>query len=41
MLGDVVVAIAFTEPADDLIRPISMRKAKRNEQQIYYDNLPD
>ena len=41
MLEDLVVAIAFTEPDDDLIRPISMRKATRNEQQIYYDKLPD
>ncbi len=41
MLEDVVVAITFTEPDDDLIRLISMRKATRNEQQIYFRKLPD
>jgi len=41
MLRDLVVAIAFTEPDDDQIRLISMRKAMRNEQQIYFDKLPD
>ena len=41
MLGENVVAIAFTEPNDDVIRPISMRKATRNEQQIYYRKLRD
>jgi uncharacterized DUF497 family protein len=33
--------IAFTEPEDDLIRFISMRKATRNEQRIYFEKLPD
>ncbi len=41
MLESLVVAIAFTEPEDDLIRIISMRKATRNEQQIYFEHLPD
>jgi uncharacterized protein len=35
--GDVVV-IATAE-TDDEIRVISMRKAERNEKEIYYDNL--
>lgn len=35
--GDVVV-IATTE-TDEKIRLISMRKAERNEQEIYYSNL--
>ena len=41
MLEDVVVAIAFTEPDDDLLRIISMRKATRNEQRIYFKKLSD
>jgi len=41
MLEDVVVAIAFTEPAEDLIRLISMRRATRHEQRIYFKKLPD
>lgn len=41
MLKEIVVAIAFTEPEEDLIRIISMRKAIRNEQQIYFERLAD
>lgn len=41
MLREIVVAIAFTEPEEDLIRIISMRKAIRNEQQIYFERLAD
>ena len=33
--------IAFTEPVDDMIRLISMRKATRNEQRIYFKKLSD
>lgn len=41
MLREIVVVIAFTEPEEDLIRIISMRKAIRNEQQIYFERLSD
>ncbi len=41
MLEDLVVVIAFTEPDEDLIRLISMRKAMRNEQQVYVKKLSD
>lgn len=41
MLQEFVVVIAFTEPEEDLIRIISMRKAIRNEQQIYFEQLAD
>ncbi len=41
MLVDLVVAIVFTESEEDLIRILSMRKATRNEQQIYFEQLPD
>jgi uncharacterized DUF497 family protein len=37
LCGDVVV-IATAE-TDETIRVISMRKAERNEEKIYYDNL--
>ena len=35
--GDVVVIV--TTETDDEIRMISMRKAERNEEEIYYGNL--
>ena len=38
MLRDVVVAIVTAE-TDQEIRVISMRKAERNEQEIYYKNI--
>jgi uncharacterized DUF497 family protein len=41
MLSEIVVVVAFTEPEEDLIRIISMRKAIRNEQQIYFEQLAD
>ena len=41
MLQEIVVVIAFTEPEDELLRIISMRKAIRNEQQIYFEQLAD
>jgi hypothetical protein len=41
MLEDMVVAIVFTEADQDLIRLISMRRATRNEQRIYFKKLPD
>jgi uncharacterized DUF497 family protein len=41
MLSEIVVVVAFTEPEEDLIRIISMRKAVRNEQQIYFEQLTD
>ena len=41
MLNGIVVVIAFTEPDEDSIRIISMRKAIRNEQQIYFAQLSD
>jgi uncharacterized DUF497 family protein len=41
MLSEIVVVVAFTEPEEDLIRVISMRKAIRNEQQIYFEQLAD
>ncbi|MDR0633788.1 MAG: BrnT family toxin [Azoarcus sp.] len=34
-----VVVIIVTAETDEEIRVISMRKADRNEQEIYYDNL--
>ena len=39
MLNGIVVVIAFTEPDEDSTRIISMRKAIRNEQQIYFEQL--
>ncbi len=39
MLEDLVVAIVFSEPEEDLIRIISMRRATRNEQQNYFEQL--
>ena len=36
--GQVVVLV--TDETDEEIRVISMRKAERNEQEIYYDNQP-
>lgn len=38
VLRDDVVVIATAE-SDETIRVISMRKAERNEEKIYYDNL--
>lgn len=38
VLRDDVVVIATAE-TDETIRVISMRKAERNEEKIYYDNL--
>jgi hypothetical protein len=35
--GEVVVIV--TAETDEEIRVISMRKAERNEEEIYYDNL--
>jgi uncharacterized DUF497 family protein len=39
MLKEIVVAVAFSEPEEDSLRIISMRKAIRNEQQIYFEQL--
>jgi uncharacterized DUF497 family protein len=39
MLEDLVVVIAFTEPRDDVLRPISMRKATKNEERKYYNRI--
>lgn len=41
LLHEIVVAIAFTEPEEDLIRIFSMRKAIRNEQALYFERLAD
>ncbi len=41
MLENLAVAIAFTEPEDDSIRIVSMRKATGNEQQIYFEQFAD
>ena len=41
MLSEIVVVIAFTEPEEDSIRIISMRKATRNEQRIFFEQLSD
>jgi len=41
MLRGTVVAMAFTEPREDQIRLLSMRRATRNEQKLYYGRLPD
>lgn len=41
LLEDIAVVIAFTEPEEEVIRLISMRKATRNEQKIYFEQLPD
>ena len=38
VLGDAIVVIATTE-SDTEIRIISMRKAEKNEQKIYFSNL--
>jgi uncharacterized DUF497 family protein len=38
LLDDVVVVIAHTESTDEL-RIISMRKATRHEQAIFFENL--
>ena len=38
LLGDTVVVVAHTEDADEL-RIVSMRKATRNEQAIYFKNI--
>ena len=38
MLGDVVVVVAHTETRSEL-RIISMRKATRNEQVLYFENI--
>ena len=38
LLGDTVVVIAHTESTHEL-RVISMRKATRNEQTIYFENI--
>ncbi len=38
MLRDIVVVIAHTE-TDEEIRVISMRKATKNEQRIYFEGL--
>ena len=40
-LQEIVVVVAFTEPEEDLLRIISMRKAIRSEQEIYFDQLAD
>ena len=35
----IVVVIVFVEQDDDTIRIISMRKANKNEQKIFFENL--
>lgn len=36
MFGDTVAVVIFTNPAPDTIRVISLRKAKQNEKNEYY-----
>jgi uncharacterized DUF497 family protein len=38
-LGDVLSVVVFTEPAPDIIRIISARKASRHEQNIYTEEI--
>lgn len=38
-LQEIVVVVAFTEPDDDLIRVISMRRATKHEQRIFFEQL--
>ena len=38
LLGEIVVVVAHTE-SDDEVRVISMRKADRHEQTIFFENL--
>lgn len=38
-LLDGVVVVIVTAETEDEIRIVSMRKAERNEQEIYYENL--
>ena len=39
LLQNVIVAVAFTEPEDDVIRIISMRKARKHEQRLFFAQL--
>lgn len=41
MLREIVVVVVFAETEEELIRIISMRKAIRNEQQVYFERLSD
>jgi uncharacterized protein len=36
MIGDIVAVVAFTRPAPDVLRILSLRKANKNEQSYYY-----
>jgi uncharacterized DUF497 family protein len=40
MLNGTVVAVAHTE-TDEVTRIISVRKAMKNEEEIYYDEIKD
>ncbi len=37
LLCSIVVVVVFTEPRNDIIRIISVRKANRKEQEEYYE----
>ena len=41
LLGDTLVVIVYTEPADDVIRVISLRKALKHERKYYEEYLAD
>ena len=38
-LRNLIVAIAFTEATDDVIRILSIRKATRHERRLYFQHL--
>ena len=38
--GEFVFALVYTEPEPDLIRVISLRRATRNEQRLYWQSYP-
>ncbi len=38
-LGDILAVVVFAEPAPDIIRIISARKASRHEQNIYTEEI--
>ncbi len=40
-LGDVLAVVVFTEPAEQVIRIISARKASKHEERIYAREIKD
>jgi len=40
ILRGIIVAVSHTE-SDDLVRVISLRKAEKYEEQIYFSQIPD